>query len=83
MLALLNIIGYCCTAENLCFRIRTVRKGAIDLPIPMSIFSCETGDSLTVLSQLGHLYLVFFFQTTHLGNLFAAFVALLSKRRET
>ena len=83
MLALLNIIGYCCTAENLCFRIRTVRKGAIDLPIPMSIFSCETGDSLTVLSQLGHLCFVVFFQTTHSGNLFAAFVALLQKRHET
>jgi hypothetical protein len=48
----------------------------------MSVFSCETGDSLTVLSQLGHLYLVFFFQT-HSGNLFAAFVALLQKRHET
>ena len=43
-----------------------------------SLFSCETGNSLTVLSQLG-----LFFQTRHLGNLFAACVALLRKRHET
>ena len=48
-----------------------------------SLSSCETGDSLTVLSQLGHLCLVPFFQTTHLGNLFAAFVALLRNPNET
>ena len=81
MLPLLYIIivGYCRPAKNV-FLIRTVSKSAIERPIAyMSVFSCETGDSLTVLSQLGHLYLVFFFQTTHSGNLFSVFVALLQK----
>ena len=45
--------------------------------------SCETGSSLSVLSELGHLCLVFFLQTTHSGNLFAAFVTLLRKPNET
>ena len=46
-------------------------------------FSCEAGSSLSVLSELGHLCLVFFLQTTHSGNLFAAFVTLLRKPNET
>ena len=48
-----------------------------------SLFLCETGSSLSVLSELGHICLVFFLQTTRSGNLFAAFVALLRKRHET
>jgi hypothetical protein len=47
------------------------------------VFSCETANSLTDISELGHLCFVVFFQTTHSGNLFAAFVALLQKRHET
>ena len=45
-------------------------------------FSCEAGSSLSVLSELGHLCLAFFLQTTHSGNLFAVFVALLWKWNE-
>ena len=44
----------------------------------ITAFSFETGNNLTVLSELGHLCLVFFFQSMLWGN-FAAFVALLQK----
>ena len=44
---------------------------------------CETGNNLTVLRKLGLLCFAFFLQTAHSCNLFAAFVALLHKPRET
>ena len=44
----------------------------------ITVFSFETGNNLTVLSELGHLCLVFLLQSMHWGN-FAAFVTLLQK----
>ena len=49
----------------------------------MTVFTCETGNNLTVLRKLGLLCFAFFLQTVHSCNLFAAFVALLHKPRET
>ena len=64
--------------------IRNVPSSAIERPIAIlqrSHLKLETTSDLTVLSELGHLCLVFFFQSMHWGN-FAAFVALLQKWNE-